>query len=173
MSLRDNLRPLLVVLCLAPHLAFADTAVLGYWAGDDSILHITDQGGQLSARVAALGSPTYEAGEDFGPVGTARRDDNNPDDALKGRPVLGLELLEDYRYNGTRWEGKIYDPASGNTYSSRMRVDADELKMRGYIGVPMLGRTATFTAVSVCSEHVRDLLAKSDLKYDAACNIAP
>ena len=40
---------------------------------------------------AALGSPTYEAGEDFGPVGTARRDDNNPDDAPHaGRVKSGL-----------------------------------------------------------------------------------
>ena len=73
-----------------------------------------------------------------------------------------MELLSDYRWTGKRWEGKIYDPASGNTYSSRMEPDGERLKMRGYIGVPMLGRTQFFERVESCGETVTQMLAVSE-----------
>ena len=88
-------------------------------------------------------------------MGAPRRDDKNPDEGQRDRPVLGLELLSDYTYEGKKWQGKIYDPESGNSYSSNMRVGRNGmLKMRGYIGVPMFGRTAEFRPVASCEEDI-------------------
>ncbi|MEM7096966.1 MAG: DUF2147 domain-containing protein [Pseudomonadota bacterium] len=145
--------------------------VLGYWASDGSIIHITETEGNLSAIVVALMEPNYTEGEEYGPVGAPRRDDLNPEEARRTDPVLGLELLKNYTYGGKRWEGKIYDPESGNTYSSRMEVDRKgNLKMRGYIGVPMLGRTAIFEPVSSCKPHIREMLAKTPSLTDQRCD---
>jgi uncharacterized protein (DUF2147 family) len=44
--------------------------------------------------------------------------------------------------------GVIYDPASGNTYSCQARLDgADRLELRGYVGIPLLGRTTYWLRV--------------------------
>jgi uncharacterized protein (DUF2147 family) len=47
----------------------------------------------------------------------------------------------------TRWEeGTIYDPKTGNTYSSLLELDgAETIKVRGYIGISLIGRTAVWT----------------------------
>lgn len=75
-------------------------------------------------------------------------DEKNPDPAFRGRTLFGLELFEGFRFDGNdRWrDGKIYDPNSGKTYRCYIRIiDKDTLKVRGYIGLPALGRTETWT----------------------------
>jgi len=75
-------------------------------------------------------------------------DEKNPDTALRDRPLTGLELFEGFEYEGKgRWGGgTIYDPNSGKTYRCIVTyVDESTLKVRGYIGVSLLGRTETWT----------------------------
>jgi uncharacterized protein (DUF2147 family) len=44
------------------------------------------------------------------------------------------------------WEdGKIYDPKNGKTYSCKMTLEGNELKVRGYVGFSLLGRTTVWT----------------------------
>ena len=145
--------------------AWADdrSAVLGRWATEDSIIEITEVDGVLRAQVVALKEPRYHAGE-AGPEGTERVDLNNPDAALRDRPILGIDLLADYSWDGKQWRGHIYDPESGKTYKSQMRIGKDgNLEMRGYIGVPMLGRTQVFVPVSTCSGSIPQMLALAQL----------
>jgi uncharacterized protein (DUF2147 family) len=159
-----------IVLVVSAAQAWADAreSVIGRWAGDRSILEITEHDGQLSARVIALDDPVYREGEEFGPVGAARRDDLNPDAALRQQPILGIELLSDYRFEGGKWQGRIYDPESGNVYSSNMRVSGNgDLKMRGYLGIPMFGRTASFAPLHTCTEHAKEMLAFADKEVDS------
>jgi uncharacterized protein (DUF2147 family) len=138
-------------------------SVVGFWAGEESILEVALADDGLSARVFALTDPVYRPDEQDGPAGAVRRDDRNEDEALRQRPVLGLELLSGYRYEDGRWQGKIYDPKTGNTYNSRMWVDGEgRLKMRGYVGVPMLGRTVEYVPVSDCPPQVSAMLASVD-----------
>ena len=49
-----------------------------------------------------------------------------------------------------RWEnGTIYDPKSGNTYSCFMELEGpDKIKVRGFIGISLIGRTAIWTRAS-------------------------
>ena len=139
-------------------------AVHGRWAGDRSVLEISEQGGELRAVVIALDEPNYLEGEDFGPVGAPRRDDLNPDESLRDRRMIGVNLLSDYTFDGNRWQGRIYDPESGKTYASNMQVGRDgNLKMRGYIGVPMFGRTAVFEPIARCAETALAMLRTAGL----------
>ncbi len=75
-------------------------------------------------------------------------DDKNPEDSLKSRPVLGLQILRGFTYAGDRlWSGgKIYDPKSGNDYSAKMTlVDEQNMDLRGFVMIPLFGRTEKWT----------------------------
>lgn len=159
---------LALVIASAIHAADRDT-VFGQWASDGSIIEIAETDNGLSAIVIALNEPTYQEAEDFGPVGAVRRDDLNPEPKLQARHILGIDLLSEYEYDG-KWSGKIYDPESGNTYSSNMQVGRDgRLKMRGYIGVPMFGRTALFEPVSSCKPYIVMMIELAKLS-SSDCN---
>jgi len=141
--------------------------VVGLWNTGGSLLEIsrTDDGG-LQALVLVLdpSEAVYGEGELNGPVGAPRRDDLNPDAELRKRPLIGMDLLSDYAFDGKKWKGDIYDPESGKTYSSNMRVGEDGiLKMRGYVGVPMFGRTAEFRSAKLCDEQTVALLRVGQL----------
>jgi len=65
---------------------------------------------------------------------------------------MGLKFLWDFKYKAkkNRWvDGKVYDPNNGKTYSAKMSLDDGGriLKMRGYVGISLLGRTAKFERV--------------------------
>ena len=77
-------------------------------------------------------------------------DKNNPDPALRSRPLQGLEILKDLTYSGgSEWAGgTIYDPKSGKTYHVKVtQPDPDTLKLRGYVGIPLFGRTEVWHRV--------------------------
>ena len=69
------------------------------------------------------------------------------DGELEGASLLGLRILhglEPSEADGTRWKsGRITDPDNGQTYKSRLRFapDFSEVKVRGYVGTPALGRS--------------------------------
>ncbi len=135
-----------VVLCFAAaaaSLADETPPIEGTWlSGDgDGWIQITRTGNGLSGVIK--GSPN--ADEDRPDL-----DEKNPDPALRSRPLTGLELFSGFTYDGgSRWTGgTIYDPNSGKTYRCIITfVDRTTLKVRGYVGVPMLGRTETWTRV--------------------------
>jgi uncharacterized protein (DUF2147 family) len=84
-------------------------------------------------------------------TGKPRTDDKNPDTKLQSAPLLGLVNLKGFVFNGEdEWkDGTIYDPKNGKTYSCYIRFEsADVLKIRGYIGVSLLGRTTLWTRSS-------------------------
>jgi uncharacterized protein (DUF2147 family) len=71
----------------------------------------------------------------------------NPDTAKRSRPLMGLQLLRAFKFDTDDWtDGYIYDPESGKTYSCTMTLkDANTLKVRGYIGISLIGRTEIWT----------------------------
>ena len=84
--------------------------------------------------------------------GKPKVDDKNPDKALINRPVLGLLILTSFVYNpkNTEWsDGKIYDPQTGKTYRCYIKFENDtKLKVRGFIGTALLGKTVYWTKES-------------------------
>jgi len=80
--------------------------------------------------------------------GKPKVDSKNPDENKRNQQIVGLLILQGFKFNGSdEWEdGKIYDPESGKTYSCYMSLkDNNTLKVRGYIGVSLLGRSETWT----------------------------
>ena len=61
----------------------------------------------------------------------------------KNLAIEGMVIVEGLELNGKTWEeGTILDPKSGKTYSCYITFDDDNtLKVRGYIGFSLLGRT--------------------------------
>lgn len=94
---------------------------------------------RLCGEIVWLRAPT-------GADGQPKRDAKNPDAALRSRPLVGLTMIRDFRPVAPgRWEGgKIYDPKSGKTYASKLRVAPDgALKVDGC--VLMICKTQTWT----------------------------
>ncbi len=124
----------------------ARSGVLGCWLAEngDSVLEVRADGDGLIGRVVALEEPFYEAGEKPGWEGKPRLDDRNPDPERRKQPVLGLDILQGFQFD-ENWNGRIYDPRSGDTYKSTLKVvDEGRLELRGYLGFSWLGRSVFY-----------------------------
>jgi uncharacterized protein (DUF2147 family) len=138
--------PLLLLGLLSPPTFSQDSdreRILGTWltAGGESKVEIYRcDSVTFCGKIIWLRDPLKE--------GKPVTDDKNPEDSLKSRPVLGLQILRGFTYAGDRlWSGgKIYDPKSGNDYSAKMTlVDEQNLDLRGYVVIPLFGRTEKWT----------------------------
>jgi uncharacterized protein (DUF2147 family) len=117
----------------------AQQTVEGTWVnGDgDGWIQLSITGGEL--RGVIIGSP-----DDPDNLRPSRLDAKNPERSLRARPVRGLTILSGFRRgNDGRWTGgRVYDPNSGNTYRGTITVvDETTLKLRGFIGISLFGRT--------------------------------
>jgi uncharacterized protein (DUF2147 family) len=65
------------------------------------------------------------------------------DDHRKDQPVLGMTILENLEvYKDYYSYGKILDPNNGKIYKCSAWLEkADELTVRGYVGISALGRS--------------------------------
>ncbi|GIJ93233.1 hypothetical protein CAPN001_06290 [Capnocytophaga stomatis] len=61
----------------------------------------------------------------------------------KNKPYLGLVIITDLKKDGDEWSGgKILDPKTGKEYKCYMALeDSNKLKVRGYLGISLIGRT--------------------------------
>ncbi len=77
------------------------------------------------------------------------KDENNPDEKLRNRTILGLQILSGFEFSDDEWEnGRIYDPESGSTYKCKAWFENDDINklyLRGYIGFSLLGRNVQWT----------------------------
>jgi uncharacterized protein (DUF2147 family) len=119
----------------------------GLWAteGSKGQVRIESCGEKLCGKIVALQEPNY-------PDGKPKIDRNNPEATLRERPIVGLAILRDIvadKDEAGKWAGgTIYDPESGKTYKCTMTLQADgSLEVRGYVGMPLLGRSQTWTPV--------------------------
>jgi len=142
---------MLAMVLLMANIALGSGAegILGRWKTeqDESLVEIYSCGEKLCGKVVWLKEPFYTNIKD-GPLGTPLVDSKNPDPALRGRPIIGLRIMEGFSEIGeNRWgNGTCYDPKSGNTYRGRIRlVSPQRLELRGYVGIPLFGRTAVWT----------------------------
>jgi uncharacterized protein (DUF2147 family) len=145
-----------VLFSVLPVMADDGDTILGLWAtdpegeGGQAHIEITKAGGKYAGNIVWLEEPLYTEDDEDGEVGEPKIDKNNPDDALQSRPIMGLQLMQGFIYDGkgTWKKGTIYDPDNGKTYKCKLRIgDEGELKVRGYIGFSMIGRTSEWTRV--------------------------
>jgi uncharacterized protein (DUF2147 family) len=129
--------------------AFAQATPVGLWKTIDdetkkekSLVRVVESGGVLSGTVEKLLDPSRQ---------DAKCEKCEGD--LKDKPVLGLNIVRGVKKNAddeTLWDGgTILDPNNGKLYKVRMTpVDGGKkLDVRGYVGMPMLGRTQTWVRV--------------------------
>jgi len=69
--------------------------------------------------------------------------------ANKGKSLVGMDILWDLKKDGNVWNGgEILDPKKGKVYDCKIELDgSDKLKVRGFVGVSMFGRTQTWYKV--------------------------
>ncbi|KAB7727266.1 DUF2147 domain-containing protein [Rudanella paleaurantiibacter] len=114
-------------------------AIVGEWLSDqkDRRIQIYRQGGSYFGRIT------------WG-TGTVSNDEKNPNPTLRNRPLLGLVLLQNLRFDGknTWQDGTIYDPREGKTYACKVSLESNNrLNIRGFMGLSMFGRTDVWTRV--------------------------
>jgi uncharacterized protein (DUF2147 family) len=117
--------------------------VTGWWLDQSGRagIFIAPCGAALCGAIKWLRNPLDAAGQ-------PRADIHNQDTALRTRPLCGLPMLDSFAPDGNGgWQGgHIYDPENGKTYKSVMHLAADgTLHVRGYIGIPLLGRSEIWT----------------------------
>jgi uncharacterized protein (DUF2147 family) len=119
-------------------------SAVGLWQDADATFEIYDEHGTLSGRIISVN-------EKSGPQGMTKTDIHNPDPSNRARPIIGLVMMSGFvKKSDTHWEnGTIYDPRNGSTYSCTLDLDGpDRIKVHGFIGISLLGRTEIWTRVA-------------------------
>ena len=98
--------------------------------------------GKFEGKIVWLKYPNH-------PDGTPKYDSKNPNPELRKVKSDRIILLRNFTYDDKNKEwtgGEIYDPEEGKTYKCKLKFESsNKLKVRGYIGVPALGKTMYWT----------------------------
>ena len=98
----------------------------------------------------------YEkSGKIYGKVVDILRADHKKDvcskceGAEKNKPILGMIIINGLKKDGSEYSGgTILDPTNGKKYKCYITLDsADKLKLRGYVGISIMGRTQYWTRI--------------------------
>lgn len=75
---------------------------------------------------------------------------------LRNQPIVGMVILSGLRAaQAQQWSsGHILDPENGKTYSCSLRTaeNGKKLTVKGYIGIPLLGRSQTWERVDLMAD---------------------
>lgn len=120
--------------------------VIGKWKTIDdstgeakSIVEIYEKSGKIYGKVVEIFNPK-------------RRKDlcNECSGEDAGKPIMGLTIIKGLTKNGDEYDsGKILDPKNGKLYKCYIALEEkDVLKVRGYIGISIVGRTQYWQRVN-------------------------
>jgi uncharacterized protein (DUF2147 family) len=131
-----------LTLCFAATARAEAPSPVGAWKTIDdksklprSIVRITEKDGKLVGVIEKL-FPI--AGQPDDPIC------DKCEGARKDQKVVGMTILWDLVQDGDEWSGgRILDPENGKTYKCYIEVvdGGKKLKVRGYLGISMFGRT--------------------------------
>jgi len=129
----------LLVSCLLAFTYLSAQSPVGTWktvddetGNEKSYVEIYEQNGKLYGKITQLLLPE-DQGKNCDVCPGKKK--NQP---IEGMEILmGIESIKDYWGNG-----KILDPKTGKVYKCFLELEnADKLKVRGYVGFSLLGRT--------------------------------
>jgi uncharacterized protein (DUF2147 family) len=105
----------------------APVPVTGRWLTPerDAMVEVGPCGAKLCGRITRILKPNPNR---------PSTDRNNPDPALRNRPIQGLAILSGFTAEGDRWKGRIYDPRNGRDYRSELVREGNILKVKGCLG---------------------------------------
>lgn len=108
----------------------AERDIAGRWAteGFGSIVEFQPCAGtpaELCGRIVRLWAPA--------PEGRSRIDRNNPDPALRTRPLVGIAIVNGLRETlpGVWTGGRLYNPDDGRTYTGSARLRGGVIELKG------------------------------------------
>lgn len=117
--------------------------ILGTWLNEEATgkIQLYKENGKYFGKVIWLKEPNDKK------TGKPRTDVENPDPKLKSKPLIGLINMRNFTFDDGEWSGgTIYDPKNGKTYKCYITFESsNKLKVRGYIGVSLLGRNTYWT----------------------------
>ena len=123
----------------------AASAIVGKWKTIDdetgkpkSVVEIFEESGSYSGRIVKI---FKEPNEDQNPKCDKCVGDK------KDKQIIGMQILSGLKKDGDKWSGgDIMDPNNGKTYSCKAEIvdNGAKLKLRGFIGFSLLGRTQTW-----------------------------
>jgi uncharacterized protein (DUF2147 family) len=122
--------------------AMADGGAAGTWLMENGkvTVRIAPCGGNLCGTIVALAKPLNKQGK-------PKVDKENPNSALRDRPIIGLTILSDMApQSGNKWAGTIYNADDGRTYSSYMKLSGDRMKVKGCVA--FICKSMNFTRVN-------------------------
>ncbi|HEX6957444.1 MAG TPA: DUF2147 domain-containing protein [Ferrovibrio sp.] len=100
-----------------------------------SLVEIRKVGDELQGRIVKI---FYRPDEKPDPVC------EKCEGARKNQPIIGMTFLWGLKRDGDDWaHGAILDPKNGKIYNAKVSLadDGRSLRVRGYVGTPLLGRT--------------------------------
>ncbi len=106
----------------------------GLWLTQDrdGVIEVRPCDNGLCGRIAGMREPVH-------PDGSIPADP-------QGHPMCGLTILHAVADGPGHWSGEITDPTDGSNWNCTLHLDATgNLKLRGYLLVPLLGQTQTWT----------------------------
>ena len=128
-----------LLFCITVMASMQSQSVIGKWKTIDdatgeakSIVGVFSKSGKIYAKVVDILDPATKnnlckqcSGED------------------KNKPILGLTIIKGLSKDGSEYNsGEILDPKNGKLYKCALTLESkDKLKVRGYIGFSLLGRT--------------------------------
>ena len=128
-----------LLFCITTMTSVQSQSVIGKWKTIDdatgeakSIVEVFSKSGKVYAKVVDILDPANKnsickncAGDD------------------KNKPILGLTIIKGLSKEGSEYNsGEILDPKNGKLYKCTLSLESkDKLKIRGYIGFSLLGRT--------------------------------
>lgn len=109
----------------------APANIAGQWRTDDNKAIVTIAP-CAAGSAAYCGRITRMLGAQ--PAGGVH-DENNPNAALRSRPVLGIAIFTNLTRNGTRWTGRGYSPEDGRNFNATLTTEGNQLNVRGCVAV--------------------------------------
>lgn len=104
-------------------------SILGQWHNEDStqVVEFKKEGNVYNAKLVYLDKENSAYILDV----------NNNDDTKKHRKVIGSKIWTGFEYveDKDMWKyGEIYNYTNGNTYTGKIQIEGNELKLTGYYG---------------------------------------
>jgi uncharacterized protein (DUF2147 family) len=123
--------------------------IVGIWWNDEKTtkIEVEKKDGKYVGTIVYMIPEKYENGQ-------PPKDDENPDESLQSRSIIGIQILNGFEYNAKdkEWKnGTIYDPKSGKTYDCYGWLESDELlKLKGFVaGIRWMGKSSEWYRTSL------------------------